>query len=452
LKFILEFLYLNKTIRKLIGMFFVTAAISLSAALQLIVLPINGITAYLSNGLIADAWAQSATQTSAETTPARQEETTQTPQVQGTPPISSPSTTSPGGQNKPAAEPARQGGEGPLPAPQVQGSPPMSLPSTTSPEEHKQPAAEPAFQEGGVSQPEQSQMQGPPRPGFFDIMHEDLSEGILATANWLDSFFGDKRFANDANTSYIRVRYNAFMEQGSPAVIKPDFAVRAVLPQLRQKTHLLIWGSPKEDNEFSATQTHTTQEQLATTKERNVTAALQIVPHETVDSSFFLGGGAKFSATGVGFTGGPRYQLRVPFETGWTFRFVEDLAWRTDGPWQSRSTFDLERPLPHDLFFRTSMDLIDTEHADGYIYTLDFNVRQPFGYRRALEYDWINIFQTKPVHELTEVDLRINYRQRIWRDWLYFEVMPQYRFPRSGNFEAIPGILFRLDMIFGSYT
>jgi hypothetical protein len=454
---------LNKTIRKQIGIFIITAALNLlTVVLQPMCLWIKGDFAPGSI-IIAEAWAEPASRVLSETTPTRHGEKTQQPLVQGSTPVSSPSTTSPPeGQKKPATGPVLLKGEESLPQlPQVQGSSPVS-PSTTAPEGPRKPATGPVLLKGEESLPQLPQVQGSApvssptttAHGFFDVLHEDISGGILATANWLDSFFGDKRFDTEVNKSYVRVGYNAFMEQGSPAQIKPDFAVRIALPQLRQRTHLLIWGSPKEEdeNQFSASQTHSTKDQLATTDQRNITAALQIAPHETVDSSFFLGGGAKFSTTGVAWTGGPRYRFTVPFESGWTLRFVEDLAWRTDGPWQSRGTVDLERPLPHNLFFRTSAERIDTERVDGYVYSLGFNVRQPLGSRRALEYEWVNIFQSSPVDELIEVDFRISYRKRIWRDWLYYTVMPQYRFPRNRNFEATPGILFRLEMTLGSYT
>ncbi len=286
----------------------------------------------------------------------------------------------------------------------------------------------------------------------MDVVHRGISHSILATATWLDSFFGDKRYTTEQNKSHIRVRYNFFVEQGSPAVLKPDFEFRAVLPQLREKTHLLIFGSPKEENEFSAIKTHSTTNQLATSDQRNVTTAVQYAHREQADSSFFLGGGMKFSGTKVAETAGPTYRFMFPFESGWKLRFIEDLAWRTDGPWQSRGTLDFERPLPPDFFFRATAERIDTEHVDGFTYTIGFDVRQALGSKRALEYEWVNIFQTRPVHELMEVDLRITYRKRIWRDWLYYEVMPQYRFPRDRGFEPTPGILFRLDMLFGSLS
>jgi hypothetical protein len=101
------------------------------------------------------------------------------------------------------------------------------------------------------------------------------------------------------------------------------------------------------------------------------------------------------------------------------------------------------------LFFRASTEWVHTEHVDGFVYAFSFSLSHPLSSKAALQYSWVNVFQTKPVNALTEIDLRVSYRKRIWRDWLYYEVMPQYRFPRDRGFEATPGILFRLDMLFG---
>ncbi len=41
------------------------------------------------------------------------------------------------------------------------------------------------------------------------------------------------------------------------------------------------------------------------------------------------------------------------------------------------------------------------------------------------------------------------YRQRFWRDWMYFDITPQVRFPRDRRFNPVPGILFGLEVLFG---
>ena len=313
----------------------------------------------------------------------------------------------------------------------------MSAPSTT-PQEGEKPA-------------EQPQKQGPPSPTIGDVMYGEISKTILTTATWLDSFFGDRRYNTESNPSYVRFRYNVFPEKGSALLLKPDLEARLILPQLREKTHVIIGGTPKEVNQFSAVQSNTTSDPTANTEERGVITGVSYAPRQTPTESFFVRAGMKFSPKGVDPALGPLYRVLFPFPSGWSLRFIEDVLWRNKEGWKSSSTIDLERPL-HDLFFRASTEWVHTEHVDGFIYAFSFSLTQPLSSKAALQYSLVNVFQTKPVNELTEIDLRVSYRKRIWRDWLYYEVMPQYRFPRDRAFEATPGILFRLDMLFGSST
>jgi hypothetical protein len=291
----------------------------------------------------------------------------------------------------------------------------------------------------------------PKETTIVDVVHGEISRRILLTATWLDSFFGDQRYAAERNQSYVRFRYNVFLEDKSPAVLKPELQVRIVLPQLREKTRLEISGVPSETPDLSAIESSSpASDQFTTTGERNVTTSVNYLFRETAQENFIVRAGIKFHRGAPVTLVGPRYRVLFPLNR-WNLRFIEDLAWRSDTGWQAKTSVDLERPLPHELFFRATNEWIRTAHVNGYLYSFSFTLLHPLSLRRALSYEWVNIFQTRPVSELVEVDLRIRYRQRILRDWLFFEVAPQYRFPRDRGFEATPGILFRLEAMFGRY-
>jgi hypothetical protein len=133
----------------------------------------------------------------------------------------------------------------------------------------------------------------------------------------------------------------------------------------------------------------------------------------------------------------------------WDFRFTQEVKYRTDTAWQTNTRFDLERKLPGDLFFRASINGAWYENRDGFFPNLVFSLRQAIDESHAVDYEWVNSYQTRPINELTEIALRVRYRHSFWRRWLFGEVAPQIRFPRDMDFEGIPGILFRLEMFFG---
>jgi hypothetical protein len=241
-----------------------------------------------------------------------------------------------------------------------------------------------------------------------------------------------------------------FLEQESPWLHRADLQVRVVLPQLKERTHLEISGTPKETTSLNVTQAPAATDQFENPGDQNVTTAVSQQIKKTNRVNFIMRAGLQWHKGGPVVILGPRFRILFPLDH-WNLRFIEEIILRNDNGWTAKHTFDLERPLPYSLFFRATNDWIQADHMGGFIYDFVFNLAHPLSAKKALEFEWVNIFQTQPVNELTEIDLRIRYRQRIWRDWLYLEVTPQYRFPRDRSFEATPGILFRLEAMFGHY-
>ncbi len=314
---------------------------------------------------------------------------------------------------------------------------PQARPLTTAPTVTPAPA-----DQGRPGAPEE-------KDTIVDTIHGGVTYGFLTTATWLDSFFGDQRYEAEINKSQLKIRFDAFRE-GSTGMDfrRPNFDLRLVLPQLRKKTHLVISGDPKADEDALAAQPGGGA-QLAKSTERNLTTALQYFPVDTKRSNFSLRAGVKLHNGKFALLAGPRYRYLLPLDP-WDLRFTQEFVWSTNMRWQSRTTFDFERILPYnDLFFRMTLEELWSENVTGYPYTLSFLLRQPLDRNRALQYEWVNSFQTYPTNELVEELLVFRYRQRFWRDWLFLEIAPQYRFPRDRSFDATPGILFRLEMVFG---
>lgn len=120
-----------------------------------------------------------------------------------------------------------------------------------------------------------------------------------------------------------------------------------------------------------------------------------------------------------------------------------------DNGWESRTIVDFERPVFKYCLFRTTFDGSWFETLPGYYYNVDFVLYQPLKSNRTLQYELANSIRTRSNHRLDITTFRVSYRQRIWKDWLFFEVGPQVSFPRSRNFDLTPGIYFRLEAIFG---
>jgi hypothetical protein len=285
---------------------------------------------------------------------------------------------------------------------------------------------------------------------LFDTLHRSLSQGFLSTATWLDSFFGDERYEAESNRSQLKIRFDAFREDGTGMQYRdPILTLRLVLPQLRKMARLVITGDPNvEVDSTSSAPPGASSSQLQPSTGSRVTTALQYFPLETARSNLSLRAGVRLHQGRPGALIGPRYRLLIPLNP-WDLRFTQEVIWSSENRWQSRTRFDLERPLPRDLFFRSTLEGLWSQNVSGYPYALSFLLRQPLDRDRALEYEWISSFQTSPANILVEELFVFRYRQRFWRDWLFLEIDPQFRYPRDRSFVFTPGILFRIEMVFG---
>ena len=284
----------------------------------------------------------------------------------------------------------------------------------------------------------------------MDVVHGGISHSLLSTAEWLDSFFLDDRSVHEENRTYILLRYDMFKEEASDYKGLPSVNLRLNLPQLQHKTQFVFSAERTEPTPAPGTTTPVSSatERPGSTPDRNLTAAVHYLFRSTVEESASVKVGSLLSSGSPVLFASPRYRATKSLKP-WDFRFTEEMTWRTDSGLESDTAFDIERPLPHELFFRASTSGVWRENTRGYFYTIGASVRQPFGPEHAVNYEWVSSYRTEPSNELTEVAFRIRYRHSFLRQWIFFEVAPQYRFPRDRNFDGFAGILFRVEAFFG---
>ena len=58
-------------------------------------------------------------------------------------------------------------------------------------------------------------------------------------------------------------------------------------------------------------------------------------------------------------------------------------------------------------------------------------------------------FNTEPDLEVTDIQLKLRYRQRFYRDWLVLEIAPQITFPKDYDHAFNPGIITKFEFDFG---
>ncbi|UCF01581.1 MAG: hypothetical protein JSV14_14630 [Deltaproteobacteria bacterium] len=278
---------------------------------------------------------------------------------------------------------------------------------------------------------------------IVDRIHGALSGYVSAAADKVDGFYDDERFADEVNTTRIKLRVDYFLEKGEDPKLKFRFNLNLALPRINKRLKLLVSGKPDEE-ETDETGAGLGEEG----EEDNVEVALAYAPVETTEHNLSLRAGLRFKNITPAFWVGPRWRAYSQGEI-WGTRLTNSFRWYTDTGFRIDTTLDFERPITENFFYRQSAKGTWDEDKDRYDYDVIFAVFQRLARKRSLKYEYRSKFRSTNDHQLDNIIFSVTYRQNIWRRWLFFEIAPQVSFPESEGWDFTPGILFRIETIIG---
>jgi hypothetical protein len=295
--------------------------------------------------------------------------------------------------------------------------------------------------------PEEDSLE-PAEPTGVDLAQDAISRSVNDAAKWFDSFFGDERYVAEEARSRIRLTPSVFVEEGESAETRLRFSARLSLPRASKRLRLVIADTLEEDESVLDQPTFTDDG----IRDNDTTVALQYMLREMDRLNLSISAGLERGDDNeVDVVAGPRYRRTWAFDN-WQLRFTERIRLHSDEGWESLTRFDYEKLLRDDLFFRTTTELLwneDDFDQDGFQLSLTPTLTQRLKSRAGIDYQWINVFKSRPDSRLDSTTLRARYRQRIWRKWLFCEVNPQVAFRDEDDFDATPGIELRLEASFG---
>lgn len=288
-----------------------------------------------------------------------------------------------------------------------------------------------------------------PQTSTIDSIHDRMSVSANEAAQWFDSFFEDERYTTEAASSRIRLRPSLRLEKGRAAKLKFTVAARLTVPHFKKKLKLIV-----SDNNDSSEDTLDARRFAAAdnTETDQTNIGLQYTLRNKDRLNTHIAAGFKVGGNhGVDLFFGPRVR-KTWRAASWQLRLTERIRWYTDIGWETRTRLDIERVLGKTWFFRGVIDARvrkNDYNERGVRYNVSPTLIQKLHKHAAIEYQWNNSFVTLPNHRLEETALRIRFRKRIWRKWLFYEVNPQLAFRNDDKFRATPGVELRLEASFG---
>ncbi len=278
----------------------------------------------------------------------------------------------------------------------------------------------------------------------IDEVHESASILLVNTAQWLDSFFDDPNYIDEENKTRATLKLTAGYDRHEGFDFKPRLSLRLKVPRTEGRLNLIISFSDDEDFDLDNNPLSSSSTDHIESDRDELTAGLRWLISQSKRSNLSTTAGGSYDYVYVGL----RYRGYYDYGS-WQGRFVERIRYYTDDGFENKIQYDLERQVSDRFFFRTKLDVKWSEEESGLPHGLIFYLDQVFGPEKAIRYEWGNYFDTSPSYAMSDLQLRLRYRQRFYRDWLVLEIGPMVSFPRDYDREINPGIVVRLEADFG---
>ena len=290
-------------------------------------------------------------------------------------------------------------------------------------------------------------------PAFFDpvdAQRDYLSGKIISFASSIDRFFGDDRNYQESNKSVLQIDLIRVSGYGGDGKLVLSGRANLNLPSTEKRLHLLVESNPDQN-----TTGEPAQSQQNTTLTNNVdkpqslglALRYQKIKEELKALNLSADAGIKFQGIKTNPFVRARGSYSVPMEQ-WRLKAEESVYWfNTIGAGET-TQLDLEHILSEPVLFRATSNATWLHDKQNFDLRQDFSIYHTVNERTALLYQASAIGVSNPQYQVTEYLLSMQYRYRLHRKWIFFDLVPQIHFPKINNFQSSFSLSMRLEFLF----
>jgi hypothetical protein len=272
---------------------------------------------------------------------------------------------------------------------------------------------------------------------ILESARDFLGDRANFAANQIDSFFATERADDELGRSRIRIRSQFLTREGTISDLNNQYRINLKLPNLEKKFNY-------EFNKKKETKPKNTG---------SISSQGMIKPKKKGFSDGWIFNSDIGVSVGIPPKLVTRARLRKNFEMGsFIHRFAEQITYITDeSGWLEETSIDSDYILKSNLIFRF------INYKRWRILQKDFRTNHgPTLLHRISENDALNYSTTAQsvidggTWYIENYRISLNYRKNIYRQWIYFDIIPGIDFPKINSFRRTPYITFQLELLFGS--
>ena len=276
----------------------------------------------------------------------------------------------------------------------------------------------------------------------FDIKDDPRSETF-------DRFYGDRRVEEEAKITRLKISPRVEFKDAQPAEFDVKFSIKLKLPRLKDRVQLIVDNLREDEEILDELQTKVNSNQDILT-EGDSSASVRVLLKETMNFRATFDTGLKFDPEPI-----PRVKLRLrahrPLKH-WTPRFTQSFFWESDDGFGEKTQFDLERERSNRYLLRLTTSALWSETSRGVEVAEILSYYYFISNRRAIGFRTGVIGHVEPHDRIDTYFVRIPFRQKIYKNWIFLEIEPGLDFPIERDYETTPLIQIKFDFMFGKLS
>ncbi len=288
--------------------------------------------------------------------------------------------------------------------------------------------------------------------GINFLAEDDAEKQIYIDDTSVDSFFQNRKFLEETDNAFIRVRASGFAQ--SKGVDDQKVRVRAQVPLSRTRKSLRLFIDSFGEDEQNPMTTQNTDEP----------SAPAVGVHYLNPKKY----GIKSRYT-LGFrNSSPYIQARYNkiFQTaGWKIEPTQSLRYSIKNEFSEDTNIYFDKSLDERSLFRVELQRGTQSRLDGMNYGLGLTYFKTINAKTGLNFSQSFLGNTKYRYTLDTIPetqsstygginnyvTSANWRQNVWKKWFYYEVRPSVNFHRQHDYKANYSLLVNLDFYFGRF-
>lgn len=274
----------------------------------------------------------------------------------------------------------------------------------------------------------------------------DLAKDYVETLNdgvdsfFMGAFFDDEIINDESSGSNGRLFLTTRRVQGEGVDYQVGVNLKLVLPKTRDRFKLLVETDENEDDQKET-------DLINTTANVTYSTAIRIELRDGKRWKSSLDNGIRWSGKPVYFS---RIRARrTDYFDEWRLRVLQSITWRSDVEWGAKFNAGLLRPIDLHRHFRTGFTadyLLSDDFAELQTSAAIF---EQLDERAALLYQLAVFGDTEHIAKVSNYVLTFSYRRKIYKSFVFAEIVPEVAWPREDDYEATPAINLRFEMIIG---